>query len=733
MKILSTFVFKTLAVVISFSFLICDELQSQSLPYIVRPTGINGPNALAFDTSGNLYVADYYNHCIKKVLPDGTTAGNVISLNDFDYPTSILFDKYGNSYIGCYGSNYIYLYNLAGLYALNLGGDSIIVEPRGMAFDTKGILYLASLDTLGNGIVSKINTSNYTITNFIPASAGLKSPQGLAFDSFDNLYVADDSTQTIYKITPSGNISIVIRGYSAEGLSFDTSGNLYFADRNSASIIKVASNGTYSTFYTFLTGGLTPPEALVFDKIGNLYEAGLSGNIINKLTNNGSITRSVFATFLALSTPEGMTATRLGNAFYGSFVVSDYSNNTISVIDANRNTSTLVSASSGINGPVGLAYDNFNNLYVANSGDNTILKIAPDTTVSVFVPKSAGLSYPSGIVMDYSGNMYVSSVGSGTITKITPSGNASIYVPSNAGLLEPDAIAVDNIGNLYVSNHDSTNFKGIISKVAPDGSISTLVPSSAGLSPSSLVLGPNIYYATSLFATTWDNTIVEIDQNNGTVLSIVNDSNLNKPDAIINAGVCSFLVANAGSNSVLMFGTCDPLPVTLLDFAAKPIGKQVALHWQTATELNTSHFIIQRSTDGSSFKDIGTVKAIGSGANSYSFTDKNPVNGINYYRLESVDKDGASTFSKVVSASLTIDDSRLTIYPNPAKDNVTIKGSHIASVQVIDNMGRVVKVVSLKDATNPVLSVSSLAAGVYHLRIQTIDGEVSGSQLIIIK
>ena len=96
-----------MAVVISFSFLICDELQSQSLPYIVKPTGINGPNALAFDTSGNLYVADYYNHSIKKVLPDGTTAGNVISLDDFDYPTSILFDKYGNSYIGCYGSTQI--------------------------------------------------------------------------------------------------------------------------------------------------------------------------------------------------------------------------------------------------------------------------------------------------------------------------------------------------------------------------------------------------------------------------------------------------------------------------------------------------------------------------------------------------------------------------------------------------------------------------------------------------
>ena len=175
------------------------------------------------------------------------------------------------------------------------------------------------------------------------------------------------------------------------------------------------------------------------------------------------------------------------------------------------------------------------------------------------------------------------------------------------------------------------------------------------------------------------------------------------------------------------------VPVTLNSFEAEKKDKAVQLNWQTATELNTSHFIIQRSTDGSSFTDIGTVKAIGSGANSYSFTDCPPApqKGVLYYRLQMVGKDGSLSFSKIVSASLAINDSRFTIYPNPAKDNVTIKGNHISSVQVIDNMGRVVKGVSLKDASDPVLSVSSLAAGVYHVRIQTTDGNVSGNQLMI--
>ena len=168
------------------------------------------------------------------------------------------------------------------------------------------------------------------------------------------------------------------------------------------------------------------------------------------------------------------------------------------------------------------------------------------------------------------------------------------------------------------------------------------------------------------------------------------------------------------------------LPVSIENISAAKNGNSLNVNWQTATELNTSHFIIQHSTDGSSFTDISTVKAIGTGANSYSFTDTHPANGINYYRLESVDKDGAITYSKVVSCELSVVSKQFTVYPNPAKSSVTVRGSHIASVQVIDNIGRVVKVVELKDATNPSLSVSSLQAGVYHLRVQTRDGEVSG-------
>ena len=173
------------------------------------------------------------------------------------------------------------------------------------------------------------------------------------------------------------------------------------------------------------------------------------------------------------------------------------------------------------------------------------------------------------------------------------------------------------------------------------------------------------------------------------------------------------------------------LPVKLSYFTASTNNKTIQTNWHTTIELNTANFIIQHSTDGSSFSDICTVKAIGSGANGYSFTDTHPTNGINYYRLQSVDKDGASTYSKVVSCEWLVVSKQLAVYPNPSKSFVTVIGNHIASVQMIDNIGRVARTVSLKDAMNPILSVGGLQAGVYHLRVQTTDGKVSNVGMIV--
>lgn len=92
------------------------------------------------------------------------------------------------------------------------------------------------------------------------------------------------------------------------------------------------------------------------------------------------------------------------------------------------------------------------------------------------------------------------------------------------------------------------------------------------------------------------------------------------------------------------------LPVSVLNFDARRNGKVNDLNWRTSQELNSSKFIIERSTDaGRTFTEIGQVAAAGNSntVRSYSFTDANPIKGYNYYRLRVVDIDNSFKYSDV--------------------------------------------------------------------------------------
>lgn len=122
-----------------------------------------------------------------------------------------------------------------------------------------------------------------------------------------------------------------------------------------------------------------------------------------------------------------------------------------------------------------------------------------------------------------------------------------------------------------------------------------------------------------------------------------------------------------------VFGGVSTLPVTLSKFTASRSGKVNLLNWSTSQELNTSHFIVERSTNGTNYSPIAKVAATGNSSmvNNYSYTDIAPAKGINYYRLQVVDKDNASKFSLVRSIR-NAGFSDISIYPNPVKNDLTV-------------------------------------------------------------
>jgi len=171
------------------------------------------------------------------------------------------------------------------------------------------------------------------------------------------------------------------------------------------------------------------------------------------------------------------------------------------------------------------------------------------------------------------------------------------------------------------------------------------------------------------------------------------------------------------------------LPVSNESFTADVINGLIQLKWQINPESNSTRYTIQHSTDAKSFEDISTIQA-SHNLVSYQFTDKNPAKGLNYYRLIGIDNNGSKNYSKIINVQFSFASSQLSVFPNPAKNRITIKGSHIVNIQLIDTKGRVLIEQILKDATNPLLNLGNLARGKYFLSIKTQHTETTILSLI---
>ena len=170
-----------------------------------------------------------------------------------------------------------------------------------------------------------------------------------------------------------------------------------------------------------------------------------------------------------------------------------------------------------------------------------------------------------------------------------------------------------------------------------------------------------------------------------------------------------------------------PLPLKLTSFTAVKSGTAVAVSWKTAQEENTRLFRVQRSADGVHFTDLGELNAAGNSTTeqSYSFTDRLPFTGSNYYRLQTINTDGSADYSAIVLVRFG-KEKELQLYPNPAYDRVTISNTQGAgTIRVTDLAGKLV----LQQAVNGnsiVLDITSLKAGSYIVQLETATEKYTG-------
>ncbi len=192
----------------------------------------------------------------------------------------------------------------------------------------------------------------------------------------------------------------------------------------------------------------------------------------------------------------------------------------------------------------------------------------------------------------------------------------------------------------------------------------------------------------------------------------------------------AFKPVTFGSGSVR-----NPLPIELISFKAKLLPNQnVQLTWQTAQERDCKQFEVQVSTDGRTFKGIGTYQARGAATSisSYEHLDKTAFLGsetTRYYRLEQIDNDGSLYHFPVITVNGGGRNVRLTAWPVPATDQLTVSfraAQPRTAIRILDAAGRVCAEQIATSETNRTItvpmSVASLRNGLYLVQINSVSG-----------
>ncbi len=169
------------------------------------------------------------------------------------------------------------------------------------------------------------------------------------------------------------------------------------------------------------------------------------------------------------------------------------------------------------------------------------------------------------------------------------------------------------------------------------------------------------------------------------------------------------------------------LPVILKDFTVQKNNKTVSLNWQTAQELNISHFIIEKSIDGTTFSFLQKVIAVGnsSSTQNYSAIDAQPFYGTNFYRAKMVDLDGRFTYSDIAAIKFDYTGNEIALFPNPVKDVLQLQipadKKESCSIEIQDMLGKIVKQKSVQLNNSlfaTAINVAGMKAGVYLLVIK---------------
>jgi hypothetical protein len=218
-----------------------------------------------------------------------------------------------------------------------------------------------------------------------------------------------------------------------------------------------------------------------------------------------------------------------------------------------------------------------------------------------------------------------------------------------------------------------------------------------------------------LWGTTWDYTDIN-DPGFGAAISAIIQNGAIKVDDI----------------EITVFIT-STLPVELAAFAAHQGPGFVECSWITASELNTDKFLIERSEDGAHFETINMLPAAGRSATvrNYTLRDSKPLEGLNYYRLTTVDTDGKTSRSDVIAVEFDRS-GKVQIFPNPAADYATIMTNNgFDEIIITDAKGTIIdRFEGTSLQTSHELNIEKMPDGAYFVWVKSHNGNIQAEKLV---